>query len=341
MKRLFTVIFLIVLSINIYSQDNKPIGHWVLYKRFVYDTILNKNVNIYSGQINRSIDFHENGALILTLNDGTKVNGTWKVSKNDRKFSINSDFEGFRFSSTLKGNKHDFSKSTLEIPFDYLYPLYKSEYDSLEGGYSTYLKTFDTSYISSDTLDAHKYYLKGLRILKENPDDVGGEAIKSYRKANKLRPYFYWEAYYWIGLYTYFNDKKAINEIDIAIEIKPQDSKLYSLRAMIKSHWNDKKGALEDINWALIFNPENPELFIQRALILKNQFKLFEEAKSDCNRAIELNEFYARAFYERALINIELDLKNEACDDFKKAKQLGYTAWIYYMKDCGLKYEEK
>ena len=211
MKKLFTAIFLIVLSINIYSQDNKPVGHWVLYKHFVYDTILNKNVNIYSGQINRSIDFYENGALILTLNDGTKVNGKWKLSKNDRKFIIKSDFQGFGFSSTLRrGSKHDFSKGTLEIPFDYLYPLYKSEYDSLEGGHSTYLKTLDTTSASSDTSDAHKYYLKGLRIIKENPDDVGGEAIKSFRKANKLRPFFYWEAYCWIGRYTYFNDKKAI-----------------------------------------------------------------------------------------------------------------------------------
>jgi tetratricopeptide (TPR) repeat protein len=340
MKKLIITIFLIVFLNKIYSQGHNLIGHWVLNKHFVYDSTLNTEINIFSGQINRTIDFNENGTLILTLNNGTKVNGTWKISKSGRRFTIKSDMVEFGFSHTLKNSTHDFSEGNLLIPYEHIYPLYKLEIDSLKGGYSIYSKTSDTSFISSDASLAHTYYLKGLQILENNPDDVGGEAIKSFKKANKLRPYFYWEAYYWIGRYTYFNDKSAIDEIDVAIELKPKDSKLYSLRAMIKSYWNDKNGALEDINWALIFSPEDSELFVQRALILKNQFQLLQEAKKDCNRALEINEFNSRAFYERAMINIELDLKDEACHDFKKAKELGYTGWIYHMKDCGLKNEK-
>ena len=91
MKKLLITIFLIVSVNKIYSQENDLLGHWVLSEHFVYDTTLNKQINIYSGQLNRAVDFYENGTLKLTLNSGTKVNGTWKISKNGRKFTIKSD----------------------------------------------------------------------------------------------------------------------------------------------------------------------------------------------------------------------------------------------------------
>lgn len=194
------------------------------------------------------------------------------------------------------------------------------------------------SHLTSDTAKAHQYYLKGLEILTTNPDDLGGKAVEAFRKANRHRPSFYWETYYWIAYFTYFKDPDALYEMDEAINIVPKKASLYAFRATIKLHWRDNLGALSDIHWALIFDAKDAKFYLQRALILK-RMSLYEEAKNDCTTALALDPNYTKAYAERALLYLELGLKEAACADFKQAKALGF-GWTYQMKECGMSYEE-
>ncbi len=111
--------------------------------------------------------------------------------------------------------------------------------------------------------------------------------------------------------------------------------------ARVKAHWGDRNGAFKDINMALLFDPNNPKLYIQRSQLLKYEFNLYNEAKNDLNSALNIENSNAPAYHERALINIELGLIDEACSDFKKAKELGCKSWSEQMKSCGFEYEDK
>jgi len=66
-------------------------------------------------------------------------------------------------------------------------------------------------------------------------------------------------------------------------------------------------------------------LYANRATVLM-KMKKHREAIADCNKAIELNETYAKAFIKRAEIRMELEEYLEAGNDFKQAKQLDPSA---------------
>jgi len=52
------------------------------------------------------------------------------------------------------------------------------------------------------------------------------------------------------------------------------------------------------------------------------KMKKYKEALADCDKALELNESYAKAFVKRAEIRMEMEEYEEAVKDFKQAKQL-------------------
>jgi len=83
--------------------------------------------------------------------------------------------------------------------------------------------------------------------------------------------------------------------------------------------------ALKKYSEAIEMDPNNKNLaavlYSNRATVLL-KMKKHREAIADCNKAIELNETYAKAFIKRAEIRMELEEYLEAGNDFKQAKQL-------------------
>lgn len=65
----------------------------------------------------------------------------------------------------------------------------------------------------------------------------------------------------------------------------------------------------------------NSIILANRALCNQRKKKLFESL-DDINKSIESNEFYAKAFYRRASINIELGNLQKAKDDLNKVLKL-------------------
>jgi DnaJ family protein C protein 7 len=89
--------------------------------------------------------------------------------------------------------------------------------------------------------------------------------------------------------------------------------------------------ALKKYSEAIDMDPGNKNLaavlYSNRATVLM-AMKRYKEAVADCNKAIELNESYAKAFIKRAESYMQLEQYEDAARDFKQAKQLDPSAQL-------------
>lgn len=155
-----------------------------------------------------------------------------------------------------------------------------------------------------------------------------------------------------VGLKNY---QQAIIEYNQAIEIKPNEAILYSLRGLSKYYLNDYKGALQDCDKAIKLDKNYANAYDNRALA-KNYLNDYQGAIQDCYKAIGLNKRdvyvyanlgYARlslkdykgaiqafdsaiefqpnqfVYFNRGLAKVNSGDKTGACLDFNKAKELG------------------
>jgi tetratricopeptide (TPR) repeat protein len=96
----------------------------------------------------------------------------------------------------------------------------------------------------------------------------------------------------------------------------------YLEKGNAKSDNGDWKGAIEDYNKAVKFNPKNAEGYYRRALMAHN-LKDYWIAINDYSNAISLNNAYADAFFGRGLCYFEVGKKDHCCIDLSKASGLG------------------
>jgi len=85
------------------------------------------------------------------------------------------------------------------------------------------------------------------------------------------------------------------------------------------------EAALKSYTDSIEIDPNNKTicsmLYYNRASVYM-KMKKFKEALVDCNKAIELNESYAKAYVKRADIRVEMEEFEEAMKDLKQAKQI-------------------
>lgn len=340
MKPLLLLLCFLPITVVAQNLQEKLIGHWSIVEHTVIDTNYNK-IKLYKGQVQQHLQFLPDGQLFFTNYRGEVSEGTWKLSKNGKKFQFirNNNKRSIKTSYKNSDGSHPFMKGTFYTSdrFKFIYP---PTIDKYEYGISEYIKTNDSTFAYPDTTKAHEYFQKGKEILSKYADDYNHQGVDYFKKANKLRPNYYWEAYYYIAFFNYGNSKSTLQDISTAIRLHPGDANLYAMRARIHSNYYQHDEALSDINWALIYNPSDPNLFLQRAQILHHGMKLSNQAIFDCNRAIELDTSRADSYYQRAVIYAEMEKIEAACKDFHEAIRLGYSGYIYHMSKCGIKYED-
>ena len=171
---------------------------------------------------------------------------------------------------------------------------------------------------------------EGTRLAYQGQYD---EAIKLYTEAIELNPNNIAAYYARAGTYHALsirneNDAKkfrtlAINDLNKAIEIKPDYSDAYGYRGMIYYFAKDYTKAINDFNRAIEIDPTNAQNYIYRSLYYTQVLKDNNRALADLNKAIELEPNNAHCYINRATF-YELDLKNygRAIDDFNKAIEL-------------------
>jgi tetratricopeptide (TPR) repeat protein len=92
------------------------------------------------------------------------------------------------------------------------------------------------------------------------------------------------------------------------------------------------KGAIIDYTKAIEINPNNTKVYYNRGF-LKVKLKDNYGAISDFTKAIEINHNYGRAYGNRGIAKENIgDLKG-ACSDWKKAIELGVTGAAEWVKN--------
>lgn len=86
----------------------------------------------------------------------------------------------------------------------------------------------------------------------------------------------------------------------------------------------DFGGALSDFSTALEMSPDFAEAYHARGLLLGKEFHKYNKAIKDFSKAIKLKPDYAEAYYNRGVTYRILDDIKNSCEDWKKAKELGY-----------------
>ena len=128
-----------------------------------------------------------------------------------------------------------------------------------------------------------------------------------------------------INSYEHGDYKKAIAYLDMAIEMNPDSQKAYYYRGYSKLNTGEEIGAKPDIR-------KSEALAFKYNAIAKSEMgdnvgaqEYYTKALNIYSQAIWDNVEDADAYYERALLEIELGKISDACKDFNIAKNLGHT----------------
>lgn len=116
----------------------------------------------------------------------------------------------------------------------------------------------------------------------------------------------------------------------------------YYKNGLEKYEMKDFNGALSDFTIALEIKPDIPEAYYSRGLLYGKDLHKYKKAIKDFTKAIKLNPDYAEAFYNRGVTYRILDDMKKSCEDWHKAKELGFEdAEILIEKYCNKLNEEE
>ena len=139
----------------------------------------------------------------------------------------------------------------------------------------------------------------------------------------------YWES----GLEKYTNGDTygAIADYTKMIEMNPNDTiavLVYSTRGVAKAKLNDYNGAISDYNKAIEIEPNlkfTSIAYYYRG-VAKAMLEDYYEAIADFTKFIEIEPMEGEPYYNRGYSKYVLGDKNGACQDARKAQDLGYDA---------------
>jgi tetratricopeptide (TPR) repeat protein len=109
-----------------------------------------------------------------------------------------------------------------------------------------------------------------------------------------------------------------LTDMNQAIAIDAQNSRLYYVRGIAKNNLGDKKGAIEDYNRALAINPNYTAAYNNRGTA-KDELGNKKGAIEDYNRAIAIDPNDAMFYYNRGNSKDDLDDKQGAIEDYNRA----------------------
>jgi tetratricopeptide (TPR) repeat protein len=114
----------------------------------------------------------------------------------------------------------------------------------------------------------------------------------------------------------------AIIHFSTAIKINPKDPNSWYSRAVAKDELHTWKAARRDYDKAIELAPDFVSALVNRAAN-KDEAEEYDESIKDYNKAILLDPTNAMAHFNRGNSKYNKGDKQGACDDWKKAKELG------------------
>lgn len=148
-------------------------------------------------------------------------------------------------------------------------------------------------------------------------------AKPDYNKAIEINPND-GKYYYNRGVFYDFQgkSKKALADYNKSIQLSPDDPSGYYNRAIIFDNQKNFAKSIEDYTKAIELDSLNPDLYNNRGLAYKNSGQL-KKAIIDYSESIEINPDYSMGYYNRARVKGYMGNTDGACEDFKKAADLG------------------
>jgi len=128
-----------------------------------------------------------------------------------------------------------------------------------------------------------------------------------------------------IAKYDMQDFKGAVEDYSKAISLNKKYPGAYYNRAIAFFNVQNFQESLKDYNKAIELNPSSAKSFMGRGIIKMDVLHDFNGAIEDYTEALRINPDFAQAYYNRGLAELRLGKIQEACNDFKKVKQLGYS----------------
>lgn len=116
-------------------------------------------------------------------------------------------------------------------------------------------------------------------------------------------------------------DDEALNLLNDAIQVAPDDYQMYNLRAGLNIQKLNFQDALGDLNKSIALQGKNPDAFYLRGSV-NQKMGQFSSAISDYNQAVLLQPNYVQAIAGRASCQLSTGKYNEAVRDYQKALEL-------------------
>jgi len=129
---------------------------------------------------------------------------------------------------------------------------------------------------------------------------------------------------------------RASEEIAFAIKLNPNVSDYYVLRGSIYQECVGFLEALNDYNKAIELDSLNDDAYVSRVEVWGEcGFSDYQNLElSDYNKAIEINPCKWSYFFNRGQLKKAMGDMKGACEDWKKAIELGYSGEGWYCKSC-------
>ncbi len=309
------LIILIVYTLFISLQTFNRVGVWKDDITFYSDVIL-KSPNAEVAYTNRGALRKENHELNGALSD---FNMAIQLGKNDFKSYANrgavyTDLGEYNSAVSDYEQAIKFNPNHPGILADYGFAQMRT--GNLKAAYASFSKS-----LSIQKVNPEVYVNRG--TVLHNAGDYAG-ALADYNEAIKQNPK-YVNAYFNRGLAKIMmNDLKgAVDDFGLTLNLDPQHAEAWSNTGIAWSRLESPDKAMECYDQAIRLKPSYFEAWLNRG-IDKYYSGDFTNALTDLNQAISLNPSLAPAYYFRGLVLLKTS-KNDACDDFKKAMDLGFS----------------
>ncbi len=166
------------------------------------------------------------------------------------------------------------------------------------------------------------FYNRGLLYLKNNQAE---NAIKSFNDVLAL--YNYPKAY--VGrasaYYMLSDFPKAINDAGYVLKLEPNNAKAHFVLGNCYNDLNRLEDAAKEYNACIAIDNSDAEFYFKRAII-SGKKQDFTACINDIDICLSLNPNYYEAYYWRGVAKV--NLKQNACDDFRIAAQKNYQPAI-------------
>jgi tetratricopeptide (TPR) repeat protein len=184
-------------------------------------------------------------------------------------------------------------------------------------------------------MDKAMYFLNKASIWGQIPMKEAKDTVFYYLdQAIQLEPK---NSFYYFARSRFFNEYgnnvEALKDIEVAIKYSSSDNKTayVNQRGAYKMMMGDFKGAAKDVEIVAEGNKDNAQFLLTQSMIY-NQLDMHKEALVSATKLIELDSNIAQAYVVRGNALHYLKRKDESLRDFYKARDLGDTTAIEYIK---------